>query len=383
MSCIGLGKIDKNLIPIIVGCIFCFLNRLINQYDKTLLFKNPIITNFFDSFSRFLAVIPYIILKIRSKRINNKNIQNINNNNSFISLYKKNNKDEIVRYKAGFILLTAITFLIQSVLFVETFKIKTNSWIWYIFIATLFYYLIFKIKLYNHHYLSIILIILLGFVIDIILGNIQNELINNLGLLLIRFIREILISLYNVVAKYTMEKKYVSVYELSFYIGLINMILFGIFSIFDYNFFKLYDYEIYFNNFNYIELLVLLGVIFTQLGINLSTLITNRNNSPCHIFIILVFGQIAYYMNFSGYSIIVIIFLIIILFLSLVFNEIIEINICRLSYNTRRNISKRAEFEDFLIKQNQVNDENVIVGKDGYLFELNSDNDKSANLENE
>ena len=100
-------------------------------------------------------------------------------------------------------------------------------------------------------------------------------------------------------------------------------------------------------------------------------------------FIILVFGQIAYYMNFSGYSIIVIIFLIIILFLSLVFNEIIEINICRLSYNTRRNISKRAEIEDFLIKQNQGNDENVIVGKDGYLFELDSDNDKRSNLENE
>jgi len=202
-------------------------------------------------------------------------------------------------------------------------------------------------------------------------------------LLLIRFIREILISLYNVIAKYTMEKKYVSVYELSFYIGLINIILFGIFSIFDYYFFRLYDYEIYFNNFNNIELLVLLGVIFTQLGINLSTLITNRNNSPCHIFIILVFGQIAYYMNFSGYSIVVIIFLIIILFLSLVFNEIIEINIWGLSYNTKRNISKRAEIEDFLIKQNQANDENVIVGKDGYLFELDSDNDKRSNLESE
>ena len=85
MACIGLGNIDKNLIPIIVGCIFCFLNRLINQFEGTLLFKNPIITNFFDSFSRFLAVIPYIILKKRSKKINNRELQNINND-SIISL---------------------------------------------------------------------------------------------------------------------------------------------------------------------------------------------------------------------------------------------------------------------------------------------------------
>ena len=40
--------------------------------------------------------------------------------------------------------------------------------------------------------------------------------------------------------------------------------------------------------------------------------------------------------------IVVIICLLLILFLSLIFNEIFEINVCGLSDNTKRNISKRA-----------------------------------------
>ena len=152
------------------------------------------------------------------------------------------------------------------------------------------------------------------------------------------------------------------------------MLVFGLFSVLDYNVFKLFDYEVYFNNFNYIELLVLLEVIITQLVINLSTLITNRNTSPCHVFIILVFGQLAYYMTFSGIYIMVIIFLIFILFLSIIFNEIIEINIFGLSYNTKKNITKRMEMEieDSLIEVSRTDSGDITLGKDGYLIELKS-----------
>ena len=40
-----MGKIDKNIIPILVGSVICFLNRLINDYDGTELFKHSIIVN--------------------------------------------------------------------------------------------------------------------------------------------------------------------------------------------------------------------------------------------------------------------------------------------------------------------------------------------------
>ena len=219
--------------------------------------------------------------------------------------------------------------------------------------------MIFKIKLYIHHYLSIVLIILLGLAIDLITKNLQNEIVEEPLKLSMKFVRQILFPLYNVIAKYVMEQKYVSVYEFSFYVGLFNLIVLLIFSIFDYYFLKWTPFEKFFNNFDKKQLLLLLGIIFSQLGINITTLLTTKNNSPCHIFIIFVFGQIAYYIDFSGISTVVIILLIIILFLSLIFNEIIEINFCKLSYNTKRNIAKRAEVETFLPSESDDEKENI------------------------
>ena len=346
MAFISLGKIDKSFIVIIVGCIFCFLNRLLYQADS-LLEEIPILHIIVSSQSRFLTVIPFIILNIRTKRTTN------NNNEMEYTIREKKEKklifyDNEKRYVKGkwkFILLSGIIYSVNTTFFALSLKVKTNAWILYILIASVFYYLIYKVKLYKHHVLSIVLILLIGIIIDLIKENIQNEIINKTLLVLSKFMKEIAFSLYNVVAKYVMEKKYISVYEFSFYIGLMVIILFTTFAVFDYYFFKIYDYDNYFNNFNTKELLVIFEVIFTQLGINLTTLFTTKNNSPCHVFIIFVFGQLAYYVNFDTFEnihILIIILLIIILFLSLIFNEIIEINIFGLSYNTKRNIVKRA-----------------------------------------
>ena len=97
---------------------------------------------------------------------------------------------------------------------------------------------------------------------------------------------------------------------------------------------------------------MLIGYIITQLGLYVGALFTNKNNTPCHIFIIYVFGQIALYMDFSINSIAVIICTIFILFMSLIFNEIIEINFCGLSENTKKNILNRVLGEESNIKQN-------------------------------
>ena len=369
MAIISLGKLDKDFIPVVVGCVVCFFNRLLNQFEGTSLFQNIILANIFISISRFLAVIPYIILKIRSKTIKRAEIKNKNNND--IAYIYTNKRKEIIRGKYRYILLSAIIYLTQQILFVMTFKVKTNSWIWIIIITSLFDFLIFKIKLFKHHYLSAILILLIGILIDVVLENIKNDIISNLLLLLTKFIREILFSLYNVLAKYVMEKKFVSVYEFSFYVGTIILILLGIFSIFDYKFFGIDNYEEYFNNFNNTELLVILGEIISQFGINLSSLFTVKNNSPCHIFIMFLFGQLAYYINFEGYSIFAIICLFFILFLSLIFCEIIEINFWGLSSDTKRNIMKRVQSEDeehiirsSTIDSNITNDELLIELKE-------------------
>ena len=124
-------------------------------------------------------------------------------------------------------------------------------------------------------------------------------------------------------------------------------------------------YDEYFNKFNITELFVILGVILTQFGINITTLFTVKNNSPCNVFIIFVFGHLAYYINFDTFSILIIICLIIILFLALIFNEIIEINLCGMSDNTKKNIAIRAGKEN-------LNNENIEekIDEGEYLIEL-------------
>ena len=165
MAFIELGKIDKNLIPIIIGCVFCFLNRLINHYAETSLFYNLILTNIFISISNIFTIIPYIILKISSKKIRQRDNQIINNNinNNIEYIYMKDDRS-INKGKVGYLILTSLLFFFESTLLVSEFKLKTNTWIIYIVVVSIFCYfcyIISKIKLYKHHYLTIIIILLL------------------------------------------------------------------------------------------------------------------------------------------------------------------------------------------------------------------------------
>ena len=367
MAFISIGKIDKNLIPMIAGCIFCFLNRILNQYDGSLLFKNQIMMNIYISTSKLFTIIPFILLKINSKKVSSNDIQTIKNQQA-LKYMNKSGAKRIIAGKWGFIFLAVMIYFVNQIFFVLTIKVHSNTTILNILITSLFYYLIFKIKLYRHHYLSIILIIIVGFIIDMILGNLLFDIDNNLGLFFFRLLREVLFSLSSVVDKYILEKKFGSVYEILLTNGVITSTLFIIFAIIDHNFFGIYNYEEYFNNFNTMELLVASGVIITQLGLNVSILFTNKNNSPCHIFIIFIFGQLAYYIEFSGSDAIVIFCLIIILFLSFVFNEILEINFLGLSDNTKKNISKRAETEDNMIITKSDTYDSMLEGQDGYIL---------------
>jgi drug/metabolite transporter (DMT)-like permease len=311
-------------------------------------------------------IVPYIIYKIRSKKdVHNDNHELNQMDTKFEYIYEENNIEDDIKYKERYILLIGIIFFINYIMFVKTFEMKTNTWIVYILFTSIFYYIIFKAKLFKHHYLSIIIILIIGLIIDLIQGNIQNDFTNNIVSLILSFIRVILLSFNYVIIKYTMEKKFVSLYEIGLFNGIINLILFIIFAIFDYFFFHIDNYEEYFNNFDGKEVLVIFGLMFTQFGIYLPLFIIDKNNSPCHIFIIFIFGQLAYYINLQENLVIVIICLIIILFFSLIFNEIIEINFCGLSHDTKKNIISRAQTEV---------DESIIIKTD--TLDENNDNNK-------
>ena len=368
---ISLGQLDIKLISILIASIFCFFNRLINQYEGSLLLDNVILTNLYIHFAGIFSIIPLIIIKIRAKQVTNGNIEEINNDKGIEYIQTEINI-KVISGKWKFLILLTLIYFVDSIMFVLTFEVKTNVWVWFIVFSSFLYYLIFKIKLFKHHYISVALIILIGFIIDPLIGNLQND-FSNVLLLSLNFIIVIVLALYYVVAKYTMEQKFCSLYELNFFVCLIIFIIYGILLFFDYNYIGFYDYKEYYNNFNSTELLVALGVMATQFGKDMGVLNADKYYSPCHIFIIFVFGQLAYYTDLSKkYSIIVIISLLLMLFLSLIFNELIEINFCGLSYNTRRNIMNRANLENeenllFMIKSD-VNDINS--QKDDILLEL-------------
>jgi hypothetical protein len=371
MAFIGCGEININLLPLLLGCIFCFLNRILNQYKDTLLLKNIVLTNIFISFADFFMVIPYIIFRKRSEtEVKDENVVNYKKTSSSGNLqvdYIYNQGDsQNVEGIWKYIIFSAIIFFITSIIFVYTVEIKTNSWILYILSTSIFYYLIFKVKLYKHHYLSIIIIILMGIIIDLVAENLQNEIVNKILKLLLSFIRIIALSLYYVLAKYIMEKKFASIYEVILSNGLINFILFIIFAVIDYYCFGLYDYANYFKNFNIAELFVALGVMITQLGMYVCILSLNKRYSPCHSFIIFLFGQLAYHFynfEFKGSSIAIIICMLIMLLFSLIFSEIVEIYFWGLSYNLKRSIMLRAE--------NETNDDSLNKAD---TFDINSQN---------
>ena len=206
----------------------------------------------------------------------------------------------------------------------------------------------------------------MGIIIDLVAENLQNEIVNKILKLLLSFIRIIALSLYYVLAKYIMEKKFASIYEVILSNGLINFILFIIFAVIDYYCFVLYDYANYFKNFNIAELFVALGVMITQLGMYVCILSLNKRYSPCHSFIIFLFGQLAYHFynfEFKGSSIAIIICMLIMLLFSLIFSEIVEIYFWGLSYNLKRSIMLRAE--------NETNDDSLNKAD---TFDINSQN---------
>ena len=202
---------------------------------------------------------------------------------------------------------------------------------------------------------------------------------NNLLYLFLRILRHILSASTDVINKYLLEKKFCSVYEISLSNGIINCILFGIFSILNYYYFKLDDFDDFFNKFNSVELIMVLEFIIDQLGIYLCKLITNKNFAPCHIFIINIFGQFTIYKDDIAKSIIFIIYIIFILFLSLIFNELIEIKFWGLSDDTKRNITERAYREskdlDNEITKNLTLDENEEIEE--------NDNNEEQEIEGE
>ena len=376
MRFINFGHLDiKFLIPItggIVRLIYKYVIVLNDKYEA--LECNPFLISIYAYIGMIFAFIPYLIFKYRSKEvfINSVNSEILQTKSKLdIELLVHPDIFEGVKYnKYKYIAITSIFDLINTLLScIFCRNVVYNLWIFDIIFISLFSYIILKSKLYKHQYITMIIILLLGFALNIIEYFKLDESKNSLNFIEIftKFLTEIFFSLAIVIIKYNLEKNFCSPYEICIWEGLLGLIM-NIICLLIINAVGVtidnieYPNNIkqYFSNYNFNDFIVSLMVILVNFIYNTSLMLTCNYFTPAHILIISIIKEYHYYLQKEGnliLNLVGFIILVIILFMFLIFVEIIELNIFNISYNTKKNIEIRSVL-DSLVDNNDNNDNN-------------------------
>ncbi len=358
-SFITFGDLDKNILyPIIGGILKFILNVILIKEDFS---NHPLVTSIGSSLGMSLSFFLLLIYKCRTKssdiNIDLKKYSKMIQKSKLSIKYEYNNQYKLIRRdKFKYIILSCMIDFITTILILKyCISIKINIWIFDILFISLFSYLILKKKIYKHHYISIIIIIITGVSLDIILGN-YNDFYYNIGPNIINFVCEILFSLGLVINRYTMEFKFSPVYEICYYQGIFGLFLYILLLILSKYITFLNNFFDNFEGFETKHIFIFIIIVIFQFIYNLCIFNTIINTSTCHILIIIIFSELSlYFINLiedKDNSIIIIIALLFILFMILIFIEVIELNFFGLSKNTKKNISLRAKLD----QQNSIND---------------------------
>ena len=366
MKFINFGKIDRKiLIPIFGGIAMLIYQYIFEFFPKNeIISQNPFLLNIYFSIGMIFALIPYLIFKNRNKQVNNTyDNSNLKKNESKlnIDLIYDESSNTIKTNKYRYIILSSICDFIQTLLYnLFTIKCVYNTWFFDITFISLFAYLFLKMKLYKHQYISMIIIIIFGLGLNIIEYFKFDEEENKIDFLetIMKLISEIFFSLVVVISKYNMEKNYCSPYEICLWEGAITLFLHIIClvvtnligpTIFDIkypdNFFE------YFGNYDIYDFIICLIVIIISIIYNILFFLTCDYFSPFHILITSIIEECYNYFQINEdltLNILGITTLILIGFTFLIFIEIIELNICNISFYTKNNIVKRSKEESFL-----------------------------------
>ena len=386
MGLIKLGKIDKTLINPLIPTIIMALETIFWDYFETI-HEYKAEYNIIQSISKCIAIIPFIIFKLKNKISNNQ--KQIDNK---LKIKVDNEKHRVNKLKkGGFIVLINVLnviFKISYYRFINIF-ISAEDLGWYLinFISIpLFSFLILKAPIYKHQYLCIIITFSAGITLNAIHHKFDNILFRDI---LINLFGDGFYSLMIVLKRYAMVNLFCSAYEIVFYEGIFSLFVFIIILIiltnveiiekYEKKGYIIYEGKAYIDNFYaFIELLkndktqILICIIMLIYCIPhyIFFNLTIQNNSVFHILIILLAEEGLFFEYEKDTFIICMnIFLtIILLFMFLVFIEIIELNFCGLSTNLKRNIADRAEIE----VNNNKNRRDTLLEMDGQAIDFNN-----------
>jgi len=352
-NCISLGKINKYIVLILLDALFYFIRIIIEDHYKFIKGENlhPIIYNLSHSLGSSLSFILFIIYHIRNKREINP-----------IFAKENNTEEKSLKTKFLWILLVSIISFISSTLN-AIFWINNdnyiNIWSSYIIFLSLFSFLVLKNKLYKHHYISIIIIIILGLLYNLVSPQINID--KYLNIYLITISNSIIYSFEYVLYKYLMLKKFIKSYEILFFRGIIVTVLLIITLIITTKIGKIDNFLDFCENSGAKEIIIFISMIIINFIYYLFFLIIIDIFSPFHLILVnFIADSLTFFYYITSYDFISaifnIIFISIEIFLILVFIEIIELNFWGLSKMIKRNIELRANLEVF--KGEDIDDAN-------------------------
>ena len=391
---INRGKIDKNILFPIIAIICIIIENITFIKTKILdnFYKHIFIICIGQSLGKTLSIIPFYILIKKNK--------SLLKGNPVVNrklLYKKEyyEKFKRIKIKKFFLIISfsLFNYIINLLYYRVMIKIGFDFWLFDIIFIILFSYIILNIKLYKHQYISTIIIFIAGITLNLInLINIEIDFIN----ILLSFFTEIIFCLNIVVNKYLMEYTFCSPYEICFYDGIISLFLFLITLIIATNVeidqdeyaveykdkYYIDNFYDYYDKFNIKEFFIFLFEILYYFIYYLFPLITIQNYTACHYLIILIFDfEVTFLIDFKikWRLFLNIIMFVIIFFMLLVFNEIIELNCFGFENNTKKNISQRAILERMSSNGTSEDSNYIDVSNDNNYYIQFNDEHKTEN----
>lgn len=396
MSIIRLGECNKNMMHILVGGISkLIVNIILYLFPQGAKLNNhPFLLGINAGLGMSLAIIPYILVE----KITKPKKEKILNNNKYIEDLKKRKSSGIKRERYLILFLCAFLDFTQKVLvFLFSYSIANNVWIFNIVFLNVFTSMLMNNPIYRHQLVSSGIMIFFGIALNVV--NLYKMTVNDIPILFLSIFIEIIYSLAIVLAKYGMDHAFCSPFEITFYEGIMGLIMNIIFLIistnvplsphFKYkNILKISDYKgkmyldnfyTYIDNFDFTEFLLFTITMFGRVLFNLFSHLTIRYFTSSHVVFLLIMGEVT--LDWSEKDADEVILTAIIFFIEflmlLVFCEIIELNFCGLEVNTRRNIQERVKKEQY----EDDDDDSIRESKDIWDgLELSSESSSSINM---
>ena len=324
----------------------------------------------------FLVAYTYIRMNCRRNLKNEIQDKNKTSKNTIELIYNKPSKNKNALFLIIFISLldfVARTIELFFFLFICSEKAEEKQIRWLITFEILpriiFCYFILKVKLYRHHFLSL-LFFFIGFLIISILGIKLIDAKNQRMYVFTMIIPKVLYALEDTINKIILTDRFILPHFLLFFRGLINAILVSMLICILY-FTSSLDFRYYDNILNNIQvseiLFKILSFIFMTCKIfcifKIIYIFTPQHVGFCLV-IIYMFNAIKNmilagdFQNEFFYCLFIIISLLFIAFGTLIFNEMILINCWGLNENTKSGIINKEQLENIELKNPVINEDN-------------------------